>query len=99
VLAVKADIVWDDVGSWLALQRYKKVDNENNVVIGEAVLRDTFETTIFNDSSGIICTLGVSDLVVVRADDITLVAHKSKLGDLKKLLKDIGENEATKNYL
>jgi len=99
VLAVKADMVWDDVGSWLALQRYKEVDNENNVVIGEAVLRDTFETTIFNDSPGIICTLGVSDLVVVRANDITMVAHKAKLGDLKKLLKDIGENEATKDYL
>jgi mannose-1-phosphate guanylyltransferase len=99
VLAIKADIVWDDVGSWLALQRYKEVDSENNVVIGESIIRDTFETTIYNDSQGIIATLGVSDLVVVRAGEITLVAHKTRLGDLKKLLKDIGNNEATRKYL
>jgi mannose-1-phosphate guanylyltransferase len=99
VLAVKADIVWDDVGSWLALQRYKEVDGENNVVIGESILRDTYETTIYNDCNGIIATLGVSDLVVVRAGEITLVAHKTRLGDLKKLLKDIGDNEATRKYL
>ena len=99
VLAIRADIVWDDVGSWLALQRYKDVDGENNVVIGEAILRDTFETTIYNDSPGIIAALGLSDLVVVRAGDITMVAHKSKLGDLKKLLQEVGENEATKKYL
>jgi len=99
VLAVKADIVWDDVGSWLALQRYKEVDSENNVVVGESILRDTYETTIYNDCPGIIATLGVSDLVVVRAGDITLVAHKTRLGDLKKLLEDIGDNEATVKYL
>jgi mannose-1-phosphate guanylyltransferase len=99
VLAVKADIVWDDVGSWLALQRYKEVDGDNNVVVGESILKDTYETTIYNDSQGIIAALGVSDLVVVRAGDITLVAHKTRLNDLKKLLKDIGENETTRKYL
>ena len=99
VLAVKADIVWDDVGSWLALQRYKEVDGENNVVVGESILRDTYETTIYNDSPGLIAALGVSDLVIVRAGEITLVAHKARLGDLKKLLKDIGDNETTRKYL
>jgi mannose-1-phosphate guanylyltransferase len=99
VLAIKADIVWDDVGSWLALQRYKRVDSENNVVIGDAIMQDTFETTVYNNGPGIIATLGVSDLVVVRSDDITFVAHKAKLGDLKKLLKSIGEDETTRKFL
>ena len=99
VIAIKADIVWDDVGSWLALQRYKETDDDNNVVIGETILHDTYETTIYNDCEGIIATLGVSDLVVVRAGDITFVAHKAKLGDLKKLLTSIGENEDTSKYL
>ena len=99
VQAIKADIIWDDVGSWLALQRYKKTDSENNVVIGEAILKDTFETTIYNDSPGVVTTLGVTDLVVVRAGDITFVAHKTRLGELKKLLAVIGEDEKTRKYL
>ena len=99
VLAIKADIVWDDVGSWLALQRYKRVDGDNNVVIGDAVVHESFETTVYNNNSGIIAVLGVSDLVIVRSDDITFVAHKAKLGDLKELLKNIGEDETTRKYL
>ncbi len=99
VQAIKADIVWDDVGSWLALQRYKKTDNENNVVVGETILMDTFETTVYNDCQGVVATLGVTDLVVVRAGDITFVAHKTRLGELKKLLATIGEDEKTSKYL
>jgi mannose-1-phosphate guanylyltransferase len=99
VLAIRADIVWDDVGSWLALQRYKQVDDDNNVVIGKALLYDTFETTVYNDEQGLIATLGVNDLVVVRAGDIVFVAHKAKLGDIKKLLVAIEGNEEFEKYL
>jgi hypothetical protein len=69
------------------------------VVIGKGVLHDSFETTVYNDSEGLIATLGVSDLVVVRSADITLVAHKSKLGEIKELLARLGENEDDKKYL
>lgn len=99
VQAIRADIIWDDVGSWLALQRYKKTDGDNNVVIGEAILQDTYETTIYNNCAGIVATLGVTDLVVVRAGDITFVAHKAKLNELKKLLATIGDDENTRKYL
>ena len=46
----------------------------------------------------IIATLGVSDLVVVRSDDITFVAHKARLGDLKKLLQAIADDDTTSKY-
>lgn len=99
VLVLKADIVWDDVGSWLALQRYRDKDTDNNVAIGETMLMDTYETTVFNGSSGIVVCLGVSDMVVVRADEVTFVAHKAKLGDIKKLLQQVGRDDKTKKYL
>jgi mannose-1-phosphate guanylyltransferase len=78
VLTIKGDIIWDDVGSWNALERYKEKDQENNVILGRALFSETYETTIYNESNGIIVSLGVSDLVVVKTDDIVLVAHKLK---------------------
>ena len=69
------------------------------MVIGEAILHDTFETTIYNDCQGVVAALGVTDLVVVRSGDITFVAHKAKLNELKKLLTVIGDNENTREYL
>ncbi len=99
VLTIKADIVWDDVGSWNSLERYKDRDAENNVIIGDAILHDTFETTIVNDAEGIVACIGLSDLVVVRSGDITLVAHKTKVGKVKDLLVKLAKDEKRKKYL
>ncbi len=99
VLAIKADIIWDDVGSWGALERYKEMDSEHNVLIGNNVILDTFETTIYNDSGGLIAALGVSDLVVVRSHGVTLVAHKTKLEQIKDLLNLLKANEEDHKYL
>ena len=99
VLVIKADIVWDDVGSWGSLQRYKQLDADNNVLIGEVVPLETYETTVYNDSEGIIATLGLSDIVVVRSGDITLVAHKTKLDRIKDLLAKLKESDEYQKYL
>jgi mannose-1-phosphate guanylyltransferase len=99
VLTVKADIVWDDVGGWRALERYKELDSENNIIVGNGVAVETYETTIYNGSDGIIACLGISDLVVVRTDNITMVAHRTKAGEIKKLLTRLEEDEKTRQYL
>jgi len=99
VLSIKADIIWDDIGGWNALARYKKVDAEHNVVTGETVLLDCYETIIYNNGDGIIACLGISDLVVVNSDNITLIVHKTKTGDIKKILNKLGEDEKTRHYL
>ena len=99
VLTIKADIIWDDVGSWNALERYKEKDKENNVIIGRSKLVDSYETTIYNESNGIIVALGVSDLVVVKTDDIVLVAHKTKTDEVKKILVEMAADENLKKYL
>lgn len=99
VLVIKGDFIWDDVGSWNSLERYKEKDNDNNVRIGSAMLLDTFETTVYNDAPGMIACLGVSDLVVVRSGDITLVVHKTKTGEVKKLLAKLAEDENLNTFL
>ncbi|HWR82648.1 MAG TPA: sugar phosphate nucleotidyltransferase [Candidatus Deferrimicrobium sp.] len=99
VLTIKADIVWDDIGGWRALERYKITDRDNNVVVGEAAIVDTYETTVYNHGDGIIAVLGVSDLVVVRSDNITMVAHRTKVNEVKKILDKLEAHESTRKYL
>jgi mannose-1-phosphate guanylyltransferase/mannose-6-phosphate isomerase len=99
VLAIRADLVWDDIGSWTALERYKSLDGENNVLVGETITLDTYETTIYNNSDGLVAALGISDLVIVRSDDITLVAHKTKLDQIKELLAKLKEDKRAQKYL
>jgi len=98
-LTIKANIIWDDVGSWNALERYMHVDSERNVIVGKAIACDSYEMTIYNEGDGMIATLGVSDLVVVRSGDLVLVAHKTKTEDIKDLLAEIGKLDDPERYI
>jgi mannose-1-phosphate guanylyltransferase len=98
-LVIKADLEWDDVGSWLALDRVKERDRDANVIVGEAKTINTYETTIVNDSKGIIATLGVSDLVIVKTDEVVFVAHKTKVQDVKDLLREFAGDKKLEKYL
>ena len=99
VLCVRADMIWDDIGSWLALDRIKEKDSDGNVVIGNSLAVDSYETIIHNDGDGIVLTMGISDVVVVKTGDIVFVAHKTKIPEIKELLKKLGEDKDLKKYL
>jgi mannose-1-phosphate guanylyltransferase len=99
VLTIRADIVWDDVGDWNALERYKDRDADNNVLLGDTVTLDTYETTVYNADDGIVACLGVSDLIVVRTTNITMVVHKTRAAEIKNILAKLGENEEYHKYM
>jgi mannose-1-phosphate guanylyltransferase len=99
VLTVRADIKWDDVGSWLAMGRIHDRDEDNNVKVGDILLEGSYENIVVNDAAGIIVGLGVSDLVVVRTGDIVMVAHKTRVSEIKDLLTSMAEDEKYEKYL
>ncbi len=99
VLTLKGDFVWDDVGSWLSLERFRHPDKENNVIVGQAVTQDTYETTIYNNQEGLIAALGVSDLVIVRNGDVVMVAHKTMVDSIKNLMEKMSQEDNLKKYL
>ncbi len=76
---------WDDVGSWLAVERIKKTDDKNNVVNGNVVMYNTSDCTI-EGKDKLIATVGLKDMVIVDTDDVTLVCAKNSAGDIKQIL-------------
>jgi mannose-1-phosphate guanylyltransferase len=97
VAVVKSDFRWDDVGSWSALHRLREKDESGNIVVGEHLGEDTKETIVFSES-GLVGTLGVSDLIIVRTNDVTLVAKKSRYADVRKLVGKLYLKEELKKY-
>ncbi len=89
---------WDDVGSWSAMERVLCSDNHNNIQIGngEFLLQDTYETTILNDFDGLIVTYGISDMVIVRMNDVVLVMNKTRTQQIRDLI-DILKSEGKYN--
>ncbi len=99
VLAIKADIIWDDIGNWNALDRYKEHDSDNNIIIGPTVTSGSYEITVYNDTDGLVGCLGVSDLVIVRTEGVTLVVHKTQTGNIKTLLSLVEQNEKFRKFV
>jgi mannose-1-phosphate guanylyltransferase len=89
VLAVPALYRWDDVGSWLALERLNPQDVADNTVLAHHVGLDTNGCVLVAEPDRLIVTLGVSDLLIVQDGDVVLVAAKDREGDLKKLVEEL----------
>lgn len=100
VLCVKGDIKWDDVGSWLAIERIHNPDQMGNVQKGNILLEASYENTVLNTSEDeLIVGYGVSDLVVVKAGKIIMVAHKTRVNEIKELLSKLEKDAKYQQYL
>jgi mannose-1-phosphate guanylyltransferase len=99
VVTVESTFVWDDVGEWLAIERHGEKDGDGNLISGLGVAEDSKNNLIYNDGSRVTTVLGVEDLIVVHTADATLVCHKSKAQQIKKIVKQLGESEDTKGFI
>lgn len=88
---------WDDVGSWLAVERIQKVNKDNNVLNGNVLTVDTRDC-IIQGGEKLIAAVGLKDLVVVDTADATLICAKEATGQIKKVL-EILKNTKKDQYI
>jgi mannose-1-phosphate guanylyltransferase len=87
VCCVASRFSWSDVGGWLALKSRLPEDEAGNCCRGEAITLDATDNLVFcKDPHEMMLLIGVKDLVVVRAGSTTLITHKDRTEDLKKLV-------------
>jgi len=82
---VPLDAGWNDVGSWDALHDVLPSDANGNVIRGDVLLEDAEGCYVHADSR-LVAALGLHDMVIVETADAVLVAPKSKVQDVKKLV-------------
>lgn len=86
VLVVEASFDWDDVGSWRAVSRYFKKDDQNNSANCAVTAVDSSNNIIFNKDATTVALLGVHNLIVVRTGDAILVCHRHQAERIKNLI-------------
>jgi mannose-1-phosphate guanylyltransferase len=84
-LVLDGDFAWDDVGTWAALRRVRTADEAGNAVAGE-VYAVASSNNVAHAEAGTVVLYGVSDLVVVAREGLTLVTTIERAADLKTLL-------------
>ena len=94
VAVARATFAWDDVGAWDAVARTRSADRDGNVLEGDACVVDSTGCIAWGDD-GAVVIFGGEDLVVVRANGVTLVAPRDRTADLKRLLEALPERLRT----
>ncbi len=79
---------WDDVGSWLAIDRFKEKNEFKNIVEGNVVTIDT-KNTIIQGEKKLIAAVGLEDLIIIDTEDALLVCSKNSAGDIKKVIENL----------
>jgi len=89
VLVVEAAFDWDDVGSWLAVARYFKNDEQSNAANCPLTALDSTHNIVFDPDGTHVALLGVHNLIVVRTKDAILVCHRHQAEKIKSLLRKL----------
>ncbi len=88
IFTVPGNFGWDDVGSWLAVERIQKSNEMGNIVAGNIITINTTNCIIQGDKK-LIATVGLKDLVIVDTDDATLICDRNSTADIKKVLENL----------
>ncbi|HEV3256425.1 MAG TPA: mannose-1-phosphate guanylyltransferase [Gemmataceae bacterium] len=86
VLVLQAPFHWDDVGSWLALERVHPQDADGNTILGTHCGLNTRGCLIVGDAGRLVATAGVDNLLIVQDGDATLVADRRDEAAVKRLV-------------
>lgn len=96
IRAVPCRIPWDDVGSWAVLRRLRtsELDADGNLSLIRHIALNTTGTVVTGSESqdGIVVTLGVNDLIVVRDGERVLIATDAGLEQMREVVQKIREN-------
>lgn len=92
IYVIPSSFGWDDVGSWLSVERLRDCDMYGNVTDGNIVSYESKNNIIINNSSNrIISTVGVENMVIINTDDVSLIMNKDNTQDIKQMLQKIKE--------
>lgn len=97
VMLALNDVFWDDVGSWLALERIYKKDKNNNIFISKKNVDFESKNSIVFGDKRLIVSVGLDNLLVVDTEDALLIINKNYISKLKEIVEKI-KNDTTKYH-
>lgn len=88
IYTIPGSFGWDDVGSWLALERINRSNDDGNVIKGNVITINS-KKSIIQAQDKLIAAIGVEDLIVVDTEDALLITKKDSTQDVKKVIENL----------
>jgi len=89
VVVLGAPFQWDDVGSWLALERLNPQDAHGNTVQADHVGVRTKGCVVVAPKGRTVATLGVENLLIIEDGDCLLIARKEDESAVKEVVEQL----------
>ncbi|PID78404.1 MAG: mannose-1-phosphate guanylyltransferase/mannose-6-phosphate isomerase [Deltaproteobacteria bacterium] len=83
---------WNDLGSFEALWKVRKKDENNNVLIGDIYTSDVKNSYLYS-SSRMVAAVGLEEHVVIETSDAVLVAPRKKVQEVKKIVQKLKKDK------
>lgn len=94
IYTIPGSFGWDDVGSWLAVERINETDDDKNYIEGNVISIGSERATICGGKR-LIAAVAVEDLIIVDTDDAVLICSKNSTQDVKKVIAQLKEQGRT----
>ncbi len=98
IVVARGSFGWDDVGTWSAVGNHIVPDDAGNVVVGSCEAMDATDNVVIS-AGRLTALLGVKNVVVVHAGDTTMVCHRDRVQDLKKLVQQVAKRPDGARYV
>lgn len=94
-LVIIEDLGWSDVGAWESLKEALESHPYENVTRGKVFLEHVRDSLIYNyEDQKLIVGIDLDELIVVSTNDVLLIAKKTSVPKIKKLVENF---EGTEN--
>jgi mannose-1-phosphate guanylyltransferase len=96
-VVIAENLGWFDIGSWDGLFDLLDQDDQGNVLIGQGILiKNVSGSLVMDDTSpddSIIALIDVSDLIIIRMDDVLLVCKRGSSERVREIVKILTKAE------
>lgn len=103
IAMIPASFTWDDVGSWLSLERIVPADGDGNVLVaneGRAQLvAHQAGRNIVMSSRKLVALVGIDDVIVVEDGDVLFISGRKGIGEIKELTARLRKNQTLQKFL
>ncbi|RYF61113.1 MAG: mannose-1-phosphate guanylyltransferase/mannose-6-phosphate isomerase, partial [Comamonadaceae bacterium] len=83
---------WSDVGAWNAVWQVSQKDSDGNSLRGDVIVKDVRNSHV-HATHRLVSLLGIDDVIVVETSDAVLVADKSHVQHVKKIVEQLKAND------
>ncbi|MBO5434804.1 mannose-1-phosphate guanylyltransferase/mannose-6-phosphate isomerase [bacterium] len=94
---IKLESDWKDLGSWDAIYNMNEKDENNNVLIGHVLNKESKNCLVYS-SSKLVTTIGLEDTVIVETEDAILACKKDKTQEVKQIYETLKEQNDNTHF-